>query len=70
VKSNAGIELEFTGALIEYIAVRGFDPSYGARPIKRLIQREIENTLAAEMLTKQLPEKVTVDFDGKNIVLK
>jgi len=70
VKSNAGIELDFTGALIEYITGKGFDPSYGARPIKRLIQREIENTLAAEMLIKQLPEKVTVDFDGKNIVLK
>ena len=68
VKSTAGIELTFTDAVLDHIADKGFDPVYGARPIKRFIQREIENALASEMLTKNLPEKVTVDFDDKNVV--
>ena len=41
---------------------------YNYPQIERLIQREIENNLASELLTKQLPEKVTVDFDGKKVV--
>ena len=68
VKSTAGIELTFTDAVLDHIADKGFDPVYGARPIKRFIQREIENALASEMLTKNLPKKVTVDFDDKNVV--
>ncbi|MCE5249999.1 ATP-dependent chaperone ClpB [bacterium] len=68
VKNNMDIELEFSGKLINHIADAGFDPTYGARPIKRLIQREIENGLASEMLTRNLPEKVTVDFDNGKIV--
>ena len=68
VKSTAGIELTFTDAVLDHIADKGFDPVYGARPIKRFIQREIENALASEMLTKNLPEKVTVDFVDKNVV--
>ncbi|MBN1292464.1 MAG: ATP-dependent chaperone ClpB [Candidatus Latescibacteria bacterium] len=68
VLQNAGIQLEFTDSLYDHIAGEGFDPTYGARPIKRLIQREIENFLASEMLIKQLPEKVTVDFNGQKIV--
>jgi ATP-dependent Clp protease ATP-binding subunit ClpB len=66
VTASAGIELEITNDLVEYIAEAGFDLTYGARPIKRLIQREIENALAQEILTRQMPPKVTVDYkDGK-----
>ena len=66
VKDSAGIELTLTDDLVEYVAEAGFDLTYGARPIKRLIQREIENALAQEILTRQMPPKVTVDYkDGK-----
>jgi ATP-dependent Clp protease ATP-binding subunit ClpB len=66
VLKSAGIELSFSNAAIDYIANAGFDPTYGARPIKRYIQREIENALAAEILTRKLPEKVKVSLkDGK-----
>jgi ATP-dependent Clp protease ATP-binding subunit ClpB len=69
VRRSAGIELAFTDTLVEHVAAEGFDPAYGARPIKRLIQREIENALAQEILTHQLPEKVTVDVKNGNVVL-
>jgi len=68
VENSTGIQLDFTEPLLNHIGDEGFDPTYGARPIKRLIQRDIENALATEFLTKQLSDKVTVDFDGKKVV--
>ena len=68
VKGAAGVDLTFTDTVLDHIADGGFVPAYGARPIKRFIRREIENSLASEMLSRKLPEKVTVDFDGKNVV--
>ena len=63
-----GYELVFTDALLDFIAEVGYDPIYGARPLKRAIQQEIENSLAQQILSGQLlPGKVvTVDYtDGK-----
>lgn len=63
-----GYELVFTDALLDFIAEVGYDPIYGARPLKRAIQQEIENSLAQQVLSGQLlPGKVvTVDYvDGK-----
>jgi ATP-dependent Clp protease ATP-binding subunit ClpB len=70
VRDTAGIELAFTPDAVEYIAEAGFDLVYGARPLKRLIQREIENKLAGEILTRQLPPKVLVDYRGGRIVFE
>jgi ATP-dependent Clp protease ATP-binding subunit ClpB len=70
VENAAGIQLVFTDAVLDHIADEGFDPTYGARPIKRFIQREIENPLASEMLSRKLPEKVTVDFDGEKVLFR
>jgi len=67
-KQSAGIELIFTDEVIRHIAREGFDPSYGARPVKRYIQREIENTLAAELLERKLPRRVTAEISGGKIV--
>jgi ATP-dependent Clp protease ATP-binding subunit ClpB len=44
------IELEVSDAAKSYLALKGYDPVYGARPLKRLIQREIENELALKLL--------------------
>jgi ATP-dependent Clp protease ATP-binding subunit ClpB len=44
------LELKFTEAALDLIAAEGFDPVYGARPLKRAIQSEIENPLAQEIL--------------------
>ena len=63
-----GYELVFTDALLDFIAEVGYDSIYGARPLKRAIQQEIENSLAQQILSGQLlPGKVvTVDYtDGK-----
>ena len=63
-----GYEIVFTEALIDFIGEVGYDPVYGARPLKRAIQQEIENPLAQQILSGSLlPNSVvTVDYvDGK-----
>ncbi len=62
------LEFEATEAALGEIATRGYDPAYGARPLKRVIQQQIQNPLARELLKAQVPEgtKIRVDFrDGE-----
>ncbi len=58
--------LEVTEAARNRIAAVGYDPAFGARPLKRVIQQQIENPLAQEILRGELPtgSGVRVDFDG------
>ena len=44
------IEIDATEEAVEYLADKGFDPQYGARPIKRVIQKEVLNKLSKELL--------------------
>jgi ATP-dependent Clp protease ATP-binding subunit ClpB len=63
-----GIELTVSDAAIDAIAHEGYDPIYGARPLKRAIQQRIQNPLAVELLKQRLPEgsRVLVDYvDGQ-----
>ncbi|UAY77101.1 ATP-dependent chaperone ClpB [Pasteurella canis] len=63
-----GYQLRFTDACLDFISEVGYDPVYGARPLKRAIQQEIENPLAQQILSgKLLPNQlVTIDYlDGK-----
>ena len=64
------INLEVSEKALEQLAEQGFDPHYGARPLKRVIQKEIENKLALEILEgKILPNhKILVDHDGKEFI--
>jgi ATP-dependent Clp protease ATP-binding subunit ClpB len=48
--SKNGIELQFTDYLLDYLAENGYDPQFGARPLKRLIQKEIINQLSKKIL--------------------
>jgi ATP-dependent Clp protease ATP-binding subunit ClpB len=59
--------LEVTEAARQEIANRGYDPTYGARPLKRVIQQQIQNPLATELLKGEFAEGSTVriDFDGE-----
>ena len=59
-----GISLEVTPAAREQIAAEGYDPTFGARPLKRLIQQQIQNPLATEILKGNLQEgkRALVDF--------
>ena len=62
-----GIQLEFTDYALEYLAENGYDPQFGARPLKRLIQREIVNQLSKKILAGDIDKTkpVLVDvFDG------
>ena len=58
------IDLELTDAAKEHIAREGYDPVYGARPLKRFLQRQIETALSRQILGGEITEggRVTVDF--------
>ncbi|MFZ7256924.1 ATP-dependent chaperone ClpB [Avibacterium avium] len=63
-----GYHLAFTDAALDFIGEIGYDPIYGARPLKRAIQQEVENPLAQKILSGELlPGKtITLDYvDGK-----
>jgi len=62
--SERHLELELTEAAKEYIAREGYDPVYGARPLKRFLQRHLETALSRQILAGSIPEnnRVTVDF--------
>ncbi|HNA92475.1 MAG TPA: ATP-dependent chaperone ClpB, partial [Chitinophagaceae bacterium] len=65
--ASSGIELEFSDYALEYLAEQGFDPQFGARPLKRLIQKEIVNQLSKRILAGDVDKSkpVLVDvFDG------
>jgi len=66
-KRLAGLEmkLEVTDAALKEIASVGFDPLYGARPLKRAIQQQIENPLAKAILEGQFAAKDTIRVDAK-----
>ncbi|MCH8273704.1 MAG: ATP-dependent chaperone ClpB [Armatimonadetes bacterium] len=57
------ITIELSGSAKEELAVRGYDPAFGARPLKRAIQREILNPLAREILSGSVKEGDTVSVD-------
>jgi ATP-dependent Clp protease ATP-binding subunit ClpB len=65
--ANSGIELRFSDYLLDYLADNGYDPTFGARPLKRLIQKEIVNALSKRILAGDIDKThpVLVDvFDG------
>ena len=65
--SQSGIQLQFSDYLVDYLAENGFDPQFGARPLKRLIQKEIVNSLSKKILAAEVDRShpVLVDvFDG------
>lgn len=65
--SQGGIQLHFSDYLVDYLAENGFDPQFGARPLKRLIQKELVNKLSKKILAGEIDKShpVLVDvFDG------
>jgi ATP-dependent Clp protease ATP-binding subunit ClpB len=64
------INIEITEKAINFISEVGFDPQFGARPIKRAIQTYIENELSKEIISQKIIEKdnIKIDFDGKKII--
>ena len=67
VEQNAGIQLEFSDYALDYLAKNGYNPQFGARPLKRLIQKEVVNPLSKRILAGDVDKNkpVLVDvFDG------
>jgi ATP-dependent Clp protease ATP-binding subunit ClpB len=67
ILKNQHIDLEFTPFALEYLVDQGFDPQFGARPLKRVIQKEIINLLSKKIIAGDIDKdkKVIVDvFDG------
>ena len=70
---HMGIDLTASKEAVEYIAEKGFDPQFGARPVKRLIQKEILNALSKQLLagTIDREEPIVMDvFDGQVVFRK
>ena len=67
-----GIALEFTDAALAFISDKGFDPQFGARPVKRVIQKYVLNELSKELLggTVNKDRPIIIDSDGSGLVFK
>ncbi len=64
--SRNEIALEYTESAVEKIANVGFDPQYGARPVKRVLQREVLNELSKKILADQINRAVPIVLDAQN----
>jgi len=67
--SDQKISLEISPAAVKYLANVGYDPVYGARPLKRAIQRELENAIATKLLENTFIEGDTIMIDCLNNAL-
>lgn len=72
IVAQSGIQLEFSKYAMEYLAEQGFDMQFGARPLKRLIQKEIVNTLSKKILAGDIDKSkpVLVDVFDNTVVFR
>jgi ATP-dependent Clp protease ATP-binding subunit ClpB len=66
------LRLELTDAAKKLLAKEGYDPAYGARPLKRVIQREILDPLSLDILDGKFGEgdRIVADADGDHLVFR
>ncbi|NOT74636.1 MAG: ATP-dependent chaperone ClpB [Cyclobacteriaceae bacterium] len=65
---QSGIQLEVSEAALDRLAKLGYDPQYGARPLKRVVQREILNELSKQILAGKINKDAVIHVDMKNDV--
>ncbi|MFI5684337.1 ATP-dependent Clp protease ATP-binding subunit [Streptomyces sp. NPDC051636] len=67
-----GVTVEFTDAAVGWLAERGYEPEYGARPLRRTIQREVDNQLSRLLLDSRIGEgsRVTVDVEDGRLAFR
>ena len=58
-----GFKIEFSDKVKDYLAHEGFDPVYGARPLRRAIQRLIENPLSKRIIAGEFKKESTIKVD-------
>ena len=70
--NKMGYKIKLTAKAKDFIVDRGWDENYGARPLKRAIQKYIEDVLAEEIINTSLSEgdAITVDYDAKKEDIK
>ena len=61
-----GIDLQFTDAAVKLISEEGYDPQFGARPVKRVIQRQVLNPLSKSILAKEINHNKPIVIDVEN----
>lgn len=63
------IKVEFTDNALDFIVNEAYDPAYGARPLKRFVQKDIETNLSKMILSNEIPENSTIliDSDGEKL---
>ena len=63
------MKVEFTDKSLDFIVNEAYDPAYGARPLKRFVQKDIETNLSKMILSNEIPENSTIliDSDGKKL---
>jgi ATP-dependent Clp protease ATP-binding subunit ClpA len=63
------ITIRLTDEAKEFLAKEGFDPEYGARPLRRTIQKYIEDPLSMKLISGEIPEKVNVEvyLEGRDL---
>jgi ATP-dependent Clp protease ATP-binding subunit ClpB len=71
LKEN-NVKLEMTEAAIHFIAAEGFDPQFGARPVKRAIQKYVLNDLSRQLISGAVhnDQVIVVDYDGNRLVFR
>jgi ATP-dependent Clp protease ATP-binding subunit ClpB len=69
---DRGLTITLQPEVLEYLAEVGYDPDFGARPLKRSIQREIMDPLAIKLLTSEIKDgqEVVVSKDSNNLVFE
>jgi ATP-dependent Clp protease ATP-binding subunit ClpC len=67
-----GVTVDFTDAAVDWLAERGYQPEYGARPLRRTIQREVDNQLSRLLLNGTIGEggRVTVDVEDGRLAFR
>ena len=70
--SANGITLEVTPAALKFLAEEGYDPEFGARPVKRVIHRMVLNQLSKDILAQKVDREhpIVIDYDGNDIIIK
>jgi ATP-dependent Clp protease ATP-binding subunit ClpB len=68
--AESDIEIELTGSALNWIAEKGYDPQFGARPVKRVLQKQVVNELSKMVISGELNkgEKIIVDSDGEKLI--
>ena len=72
ILADNGVNLTVTEKAVDYIASAGFDPEFGARPIKRAIQRYLLNDLSKQILSGNVAKEscITVDSEGYGLIFR